>query len=135
MLRTPKNYEFDKIEEKLNVIEYKIDINDQITFQLFTNNGFQLIDMFSDNGPNQQSQRLMMNGNQGIFYFVRQDSLVELPIIGNINLVGKTTREAELYLEKLFSEFYVDPFVILRVNSKEFFYLVEIQVEKHQLFH
>ena len=121
MLRTPKNYEFDKIEEKLNVIEYKIDINDQITFQLFTNNGFQLIDMFSTNGSNQQSQRLMMNGNQGIFYFIRQDSLVELPIIGDINLVGKTTREAELYLENIFSEFYVDPFVILRVNSKRIF--------------
>ena len=121
MLRTPKNYEFDEIEEKLNLIEYKIDVNDQITFQLFTNNGFQLIDMFSSNGSNQQSQRLMMNGNQGISYFIRQDSLVELPIIGDINIVGKTTREAELYLENIFSEFYVDPFVILRVNSKRIF--------------
>ena len=121
MLRTPKNYEFDEIEEKLNLIEYKIDVNDQITFQLFTNNGFQLIDMFSSNVSNQQSQRLMMNGNQGISYFIRQDSLVELPIIGDINIVGKTTREAELYLENIFSEFYVDPFVILRVNSKRIF--------------
>ena len=46
MLRTPKDYEFDKIETELNNIEYKIDINDQLTFQLYTNNGFQLIDMF-----------------------------------------------------------------------------------------
>jgi polysaccharide export outer membrane protein len=122
MLRTPKNYDFDQIEEKLNEIEYKIDINDQITFQLYTNNGFQLIDMFSESGNNQQSQRMMMNGqNQGLFYFVRQDSLVELPIIGDINLVGKTTREAELYLEEIFSEFYVDPYIILRVNSKRVF--------------
>ena len=122
MLRTPNNYAFDQIEEKLNEIEYKIDVNDQITFQLYTNNGFQLIDMFSESGNNQQSQRIMMNGqNQGLFYFVRQDSLVELPIIGDINLVGKTTREAELYLENIFSEFYVDPFVILRVNSKRIF--------------
>ena len=37
---------------------------------------------------------------------VRQDSLVELPIIGDVNLVGQTAREAELYLEELFSEFY-----------------------------
>jgi polysaccharide export outer membrane protein len=123
MLRTPKNYDFDQIEDKLNKIEYKIDINDQITFQLYTNNGFQLIDMFSENGNNQQSsQRMMMNGlNQGLFYFVRQDSFVELPIIGDINLVGKNTREAELCLENIFSEFYVDPFVILRVNSKRIF--------------
>jgi polysaccharide export outer membrane protein len=78
--------------------------------------------MFSESGNNQQSQRMMMNGqNQGLFYFVRQDSLVELPIIGDINLVGKTTREAELYLEEIFSEFYVDPYIILRVNSKRVF--------------
>ena len=30
MLRTPKKYEFDKIEEKLSQIEYKIDINDAL---------------------------------------------------------------------------------------------------------
>ena len=52
-----------------------------------------------------------MNGNFGINYMVRQDSLVELPIIGNVNLVGQTAREAELYLEDLFSEFYVDPYI------------------------
>ena len=121
MLRTPKKYNFDEIEEKLNIIEYKIDVNDQITFQLFTNNGFMLIDMFSQNGNNQQNQRLFSNGPQGLFYNVRQDSLVEFPIIGDVNLVGKTVREAELFLESIFSEFYVDPFIILRVNSKRIF--------------
>ena len=121
MLRTPNKYKFDEIEEKLNIVEYKIDINDQITFQLFTNNGFMLIDMFSQNGANQQNQRLLSNGAQGLFYNVRQDSLVELPIIGNVNVVGKTVREAELFLETIFSEFYVDPFIILRVNSKRIF--------------
>ena len=121
MLRTPNKYQFDEIEEKLNIIEYKIDINDQITFQLFTNNGFKLIDMFSQDGNNLQNQRLFSNGNQGLFYNVRQDSLVEFPIIGDVNLVGKTVREAELFLESIFSEFYVDPFIILRVNSKRIF--------------
>ena len=121
MLRTPNKYKFDEIEEKLNIVEYKIDINDQITFQLFTNNGFMLIDMFSQNGANQQNQRLLSNGAQGLFYNVRQDSLVELPIIGNVNVVGKTVREAELFLETIFSEFYVDPFIILRVNSRRIF--------------
>ena len=48
MLRTPRNYEFDEIENELSQIEYKIDVNDQMTFQLYTNNGFQLIDMFGE---------------------------------------------------------------------------------------
>ena len=36
MLRTPRNYEFDKLESKLNELEYKIDVNDQLTFQLLS---------------------------------------------------------------------------------------------------
>jgi polysaccharide export outer membrane protein len=121
MLRTPKNYNFDEIQESMNQIEYKVDVNDNLTFQLYTNNGFQLIDMFSESGNNQQSQRMMMNGSAGATYFIRQDSLIEFPIIGNINLVGKTAREAEIYLEEIFSEFYVDPYIILRVNNKRVF--------------
>ena len=65
MLRTPRDFEYNKIEAELNNIEYKIDINDQLTFQLYTNNGFQLIDRFSSNGSNlntqSQSQRMMNN--------------------------------------------------------------------------
>ena len=46
-LRTPRNDEFDEIDsELLHELEYKIDVNDQLSFQLYTNNGFQLIDMF-----------------------------------------------------------------------------------------
>ena len=123
MLRTPKDYQFDTITNLMNDVEYKIAMNDQLIFQLYTNNGFQLIDMFNENNTNQN--RMMMgggmNGNFGINYMVRQDSLVELPIVGDVNLVGQTAREAELYLEELFSEFYVDPYVFLRVNSRRIF--------------
>ena len=126
MLRTPKDYEFDKIEAELNNIEYKIDINDKLTFQLYTNNGFQLIDMFSNTGDNStQTQRTVqqnnLRGGNGSLYLVRQDSLVEFPIVGDINLVGKTIKEAEVYLESLLSEFYVDPFIVLGVSTKRIF--------------
>ena len=78
--------------------------------------------MFSQSGNNQQNQRLMMNaGNQSITYIIRQDSLIEFPIIGDVNIVGKSVIEAQLFLEKIFSEFYVDPFIILRVNSRRVF--------------
>jgi polysaccharide export outer membrane protein len=122
MLRTPRHYEFDKIEAELNNIEYKIDINDRLSFQLYTNNGFQLIDRFSTS-ENNQSQRLGRNsgGGSGSLYLIRQDSLVEFPIIGDLNLVGKTIKEAEAYLENIFSEFYVDPFIVLGVSTKRIF--------------
>ena len=120
MLRTPKDYTFDTITNAMNDVEYKIAMNDQLAFQLYTNNGFQLIDMFNESNNN--GNRLMGGGaNGGITYQIRQDSLVEFPIIGDVNLVGKTAREAEIYLENIFSEFYVDPYVFLRVNSRRIF--------------
>ena len=127
MLRTPRNYEFDEIESKLNELEYKIDVNDQLTFQLYTNNGFQLIDMFSQSqsGASGIQSQMLMQGATGLaggsLYLVRIDSLIEFPIIGDINLVGKTIKEAEVYLEKIFSKFYVDPFIVLGVSTKRIF--------------
>ena len=126
MLRTPRNYEFDEIDSKLNELEYKIDVNDQLTFQLYTNNGFQLIDMFSQSqsgGVGIQNQMLMQAGGAGAgsLYLVRIDSLIEFPIIGDINLVGKTIKEAEVLLEEIFSKFYVDPFIVLGVSTKRIF--------------
>ena len=130
MLRTPRNYEFDEIDSKLNELEYKIDVNDQLTFQLYTNNGFQLIDMFSQSQSGNsviQNQMMMQNGVGGVglasgtLYLVRIDSLIEFPIIGDINLVGKTIKEAEVFLEKIFSEFYVDPFIVLGVSTRRIF--------------
>ena len=119
MLRTPKDYQFDTITNLMNDVEYKIAINDQLVFQLYTNNGFKLIDMFNED--NNGGNRMMGMGNFVINYLIRQDSMVELPIIGDVNLVGKTAREAELFLEDIFSEFYVDPYVFLRVNSRRIF--------------
>ena len=123
MLRTPKDYDFDQYLE-LNNIEYKIDLNDQLTFQLYTNNGFQLIDMFSETGGGgiQYSKINDCGGDGGgSFILIRQDSLVEFPIIGDINVVGKTIKQAEVYLENIFSEFYVDPFIVLGVSTKRIF--------------
>ena len=74
MLRTPKDYQFDTISNLMKNVEYKIAVNDQLNFQLYTNNGFQLIDRFNESGSGQN--RLMnggMNGNFGINYMVRQD--------------------------------------------------------------
>jgi len=52
---------------------------------------------------------------------IRQDSLVELPILGEVGLVGKTIKQAEILLESKFSEFYVDPFINININSRRVF--------------
>ena len=121
MLKAPKGFVYDNIETELNEIEYKINMNDQLTFQLYTRNGSQLIDMYTQNTKEENILRLMQFQNIGSLYLVREDSLVDFPIIGNHNIVGKTIREAELYLKKLYSKFYVEPFIVLGVNTKRVF--------------
>ena len=46
MLKTKYNYVFDEIDPNENP-EYKIASNDIVDFRLYTNDGFQLIDMVS----------------------------------------------------------------------------------------
>ena len=121
MLRTPKGFQYDNIEEELNELEYKININDQLTFQLYTRNGTQLVDMYTQNNKEENILRLMQFQNVGSLYLVREDSLIDFPIIGNHNIVGKTIREAELYLKNIYSKFYVKPFIVLGVNTKRVF--------------
>ena len=121
ILKAPKGFVYDNIETELNEIEYKINVNDQLTFQLYTRNGSQLIDMYTQNTKEENILRLMQFQNVGSLYLVREDSLVDFPIIGNHNIVGKTIREAELYLKKFYSKFYVEPFIVLGVNTKRVF--------------
>ena len=118
MLKAPRGFAYDNIETELNEIEYKININDQLTFQLYTRNGSQLVDMYTQNTKEENILRLMQFQNIGSLYLVREDSLIDFPIIGDYNIVGKTIREAEIYLKKLYSKFYVDPFIVLGVNTK-----------------
>ena len=114
MLRTNKDYVFDELLDVDNP-EYKLSINDIINFRLFTNDGFEVIDM---SAVNQSGNAMFLNQNNMIQYILRKDSLVELPIIGEVNLIDKTIYEAESYLEELYSKFYVDPYINLRVSSR-----------------
>lgn len=111
MFKTPKGYEYDKLSQD-SLAEYKIAPNDVISFRLFTNNGFRLIDVTNENM--QQMQQL----NIGINYTVEYDGIINLPIIGRVPIAGKTLREAELYLEALYEEVYIDPFIMLNVTNR-----------------
>jgi polysaccharide export outer membrane protein len=44
--------------------------------------------------------------------------MVNLPIINRVNLIGKTIREAEFFLEDKYEETFIDPFVLLNVSNR-----------------
>ncbi len=109
MLRTPRSYEYSDISDLKKVEEYRIAPNDELFFQLMTNDGEKLIDPLDPSSMRQTRPEVR--------YLVEYDGKVKLPILGRINIEGNTIREAEEMLEKKYSAFYNRPFVQLHVTN------------------
>ena len=115
MFKTKKDYKFTPIPENV-ASEFKLSPNDNFTFQMFTNDGFKLVDLTSLETGNRANAQTSQQ-----IYILQPDGYVKLPIVGRVALAGKTIREAELFLEDLYSKDYKKPFVILSVNNKRVF--------------
>ncbi len=116
MLKTGKDYQFAEFPPS-QPVEYKIAPNDLLTFQIFSNDGFKLIDITTiteGGGGGGYSQ-----SGGGLQYKVEFDGTVKMPLLGHIALKGMTVREAEYFLEEKFASFYNKPFVLLEVTNRK----------------
>lgn len=109
MLQTPSNYQFATLNDSLSRISYILSPNDIISFQIFTNDGFKMVDV--------------INNAQASFFVkaeatIELDGTVKMPMVGRVKITGLTLPEAEKKLESLYSEYYIKPFVRLTVNNK-----------------
>ena len=109
MLETPKNYQYQKLIDSISRLDYKIAPNDALQCRVFTNDGFKLIDLAN-------SANAIYNTN--LEFLVESDGTVKLPLVGPQKVMGFSIREAEKYLEEKYSEFYVKPYVNLKVSNK-----------------
>lgn len=93
--------------------DYKISIDDKLSFTLSTRNGAQIIERISgvSTGTTQQNKRV-------IEYLVRKDSTARFPVIGKLNVVGLSIAECERLLEEEYSSEYKDPFVQLKITNQ-----------------
>lgn len=110
MLKTPKDYNYDKLVDSLSRLDYKIAANDQVSYRVFTNDGFKLVDIATSTTnfitfPNIETR-------------IESDGTAKLPLVGNVKLSGLTIVEAEKLLEERYAEFYVKPYVNLKVTNK-----------------
>ncbi len=118
MLKTGKDYKY-AVFPPSQPVEYKIAPNDLMSFQIFSNDGFKLIDVTTISegggggylGRNQAASSLQ--------YKVEFDGTVKMPLLGHVALKGLTVREAESFLEEKFSSFYNKPFVLLEVTNRK----------------
>lgn len=110
MLKTPKDFTYDKLVDSLSRLDYRIAKNDILLFRLYPNNGFKLINLASENNNN-----LFRND---IEVTVESTDSVRMPGLGRIKIAGLTIKEAEKLLQEKYADFYVEPFVFLKVNNR-----------------
>lgn len=112
MLRTPKNYTYDKIVDSIAEQDFKIEANAVISLRIFSNDGFKLIDIAASGSSNAAGVRFEFD------YIVDSKGYCKLPLIGNTKIAGLTINEAQLFLEQLYSDYYIKPFVTVKVTNK-----------------
>ncbi len=108
MLKTSKDYTYDKIADSLSTQNYRIENNDILQVRIFSNDGFKIIDLANTNA----------NFRLDLDYIVERDGMVKLPLAGKIKLAGLTIPEAQTYLEEIYDKFYVKPYVTVKVTNK-----------------
>ena len=122
MLKTPRDFVFDSIP-LVPKTDYEIAPNDVVSFRLYANDGFKVIDLAAGtsaegNGP---ANRNVSVGGGFINYLVRTDSIARLPILGEFKIAGLTKLEAEMNLEKAYSKYYVTPYVQIQIGNQRVF--------------
>lgn len=113
MLKTGKDYKYASFPQS-PPSEYKIAPNDELSFKIYSNDGFKIIDLIaSESGSN-----IYASGGAGMPFKVDFDGTVKLPLLGRVMLMGKTVRDAELFLEEKYSTYYNKPYVLLEVTNR-----------------
>jgi polysaccharide export outer membrane protein len=95
--------------------DYRISIEDRLTFTLSTNEGSQLINQIS--GINAGANGMQSAGN-AMDFVVRKNGKVELPVLGYVQAEGFTVEQFEDTLQALFSSSFQDPFVQVKITNK-----------------
>ncbi|MFN8164752.1 MAG: polysaccharide biosynthesis/export family protein [Bacteroidia bacterium] len=139
MFKTPKDYKFAVDTANADPSAYKIQIGDKLELHIFSNNGFKLVDL-TDAGPYGATDK---SSAEILTYLVEPDSLTKFPVLGRLNLVGLSLKEAETKLEQLYSKYYNDPFIVLKVVNRHAIvflgdggkgFVVELQNDNTTLF-
>ncbi len=109
MFRTGKDFQFEEFQS--TVKEYVIRPFDKVKMTVYTNKGFQLVDM---------EQKIQMNQYLPE-YIVDKEGMVKLPVLGKLKIEGLTVEQAEKLLEKEYAQFFKEPFVLLKITNRRVF--------------
>ncbi len=109
MLKTKRDFVYDKLNDSLSKLDYRLSANDQLQFRVTTNDGYKLVDLANQTNLQYRTDYEVL---------VESDGQIKLPMVGYIKVEGLTIRETEILLEEKYAEYYVKPFATVKVNNK-----------------
>ncbi len=115
-----KDYQIFEIKDRL-ISNYLVKPNDMITVQVYSRDGFDLIDRTANSSNTVKTTTNLGNQNNIAEYRVNDKGFVDLPILGNYYVDGLTELALKANLENEYSKLYVDPFVNVRVVNRRVF--------------
>jgi polysaccharide export outer membrane protein len=130
-----KDYQFFELAKK-KIEEYVIEPGDQLTLQVYSRDGFKLVDVLgggfggssSGGGGGAASSGAASGGASGgggggggQTYLVDKEGFAKLPVLGMLYVKGYTQNELENQLAQRYASLFVSPFVILKVSNRRVF--------------
>jgi polysaccharide export outer membrane protein len=113
MFQAPKEFVYDVPVIDSSSIDYRIQPNDVINFEIFTNEGALMIEVSTSSVETKSTYRV---GN--IEYLVNSQGFVEFPVIGMQKISGLSIAEAQDYIEDLYTPQFNRPYVQLKVMNR-----------------
>ena len=114
MFKPTKDYVFDVPVIDSSSIDYLIQPNDVISFELYTNEGSMMLEVSTSSVESQGSLR-----SSQAQYMVNSQGFVEFPVIGLQKVSGLNIAEAQQYIEHLYTPQFNRPFVQLTVLNRK----------------
>ena len=117
-----KDYQFFELAKK-KVEEYVIAPGDELTLEVFSRDGFKLVDVLGGSFAGQSTGTPTTTTTSTIrhTYLVDKEGFVKLPVLGMFYAKGYTQNELETQLAQRYAALFVNPFVILKVSNRRVF--------------
>jgi polysaccharide export outer membrane protein len=129
-----KDYQFFELAKK-KVEEYVIQPGDELTLEVYSRDGFKLVDVLGGGLGSPQvgvptsalstgatsTSSGSSTGTMRHTYLVDKEGFAKLPVLGMLYVKGYTQNELETQLAQRYASLFVNPFVILRVANRRVF--------------
>ncbi len=122
-----KDYQYFEFAHK-KMEEYLIEPGDQLSLQVYSRDGFKLIDVLggglSTGGGGSAaaaSSSTVSTSSGQVAYLVDNEGFAKLPVLGDYYVRGYSHAQLEKELAQKYASLFVDPFVVIKVTNRRVF--------------